>query len=979
MSNWSWPSSWQKEHLWMYLLCLGLEPKAAASSSGKAGSQVHLGVNMFDKPNKDAFYIVAHFLFMQLDATCSNELFRFCWPPLDKSGDAEFRKICFEWLKKISDESGSGFPLVVASLFLSPGGPKFIHLMYHFAKYVCLQCEKRNVQADCAYFPESVALKIQDVHKVVIRHNVAHSQFLQIVQKEDFVIKEYESKVWVLMKQIRDLRSERAKQEQLQTLDQEDARVQSSEEEVRSMWAAVRETLFSLVKEREVVDCILKGHIDQYSLDGTNTTVTVPRLLLDRIESEMHGLQIGNVYEAGKLNFITLLQLLNNTLKILKEERHQVVPQGLELDLGCIEEKAKLQADTLAGLKCARRKIREVLPSIKESIAQKERDWDEKWGKFLGCCPFGVNDENPALALLPAMVQLSFEPATEEAYNSSVFFQYPASLPDSSQKEFHIPESRGNCPENDKATSLSIGRLSFPCSPVALSEESWTSSEKINEDKLHLSKQSVPVEVLNLEACKVKALETLNDDQKSSYMKKQNSSKISGNLLQKAQDQLADQVASSIISGSSGAFEERDLDGILKSLTSNPFLTRKQIPRTPENLISDIRTSWRKAIQVEPSLEMQKNKINCVFQETTEESVIPGTDQVGDIIDSNLSSSCVPEPVNFSAVAEKIHNENLEGASVTSYSSITDMHGQWTGFADSEILERLQGEMKNVTESPDISFKNPGEFVYSSVGRSLGLSHKDCSPKKNKNLADQSLCLRSWHQETNSLHSTLSWNSSQMVGAGDSVESRNAIQFGILHETFPEEAGNISLNSSQGLEDDEALSSVEPKETECMFKEEKVEELETSLHQEHKMDMQAIRSRYEKWKKAVFENTLSLEREGVYKSPSRRFEKQKSESSLLSGRKEADSYEFFSPAEKVFSLDLESLKSPFRMSLGGRLLSLPCLAPFNSDDESILPTEPDDLLEVKGFQEGVMWNNVEESFVEEQSLMKEAVEHFVEF
>ena len=36
-------------------------------------------------------------------------------------------------------ECGSSFPQVVGSLFLSPGGPKFIHLMYHFARFVAIK------------------------------------------------------------------------------------------------------------------------------------------------------------------------------------------------------------------------------------------------------------------------------------------------------------------------------------------------------------------------------------------------------------------------------------------------------------------------------------------------------------------------------------------------------------------------------------------------------------------------------------------------------------------------------------------------------------------------------------------------------------------------------------------------------------------------------------------------------------------------
>lgn len=57
---------------------------------------------------------------------------------------------------------------------------------------------------------------------------------------------------------------------------------------VRSMWTTVTETFAGLEKEREVVDSVVKGHVDQYTLDGTDITINIPRLLLDKIENEMY-------------------------------------------------------------------------------------------------------------------------------------------------------------------------------------------------------------------------------------------------------------------------------------------------------------------------------------------------------------------------------------------------------------------------------------------------------------------------------------------------------------------------------------------------------------------------------------------------------------------------------------------------------------------------------------------------------------------
>lgn len=55
---------------------------------------------------------------------------------------------------------------------------------------------------------------------------------------------------------------------------------------VRSLWSSVNETLLFLEEEREIVSSVL-SLANQYTLDGTNIAINVPRLLLDKIEKQM--------------------------------------------------------------------------------------------------------------------------------------------------------------------------------------------------------------------------------------------------------------------------------------------------------------------------------------------------------------------------------------------------------------------------------------------------------------------------------------------------------------------------------------------------------------------------------------------------------------------------------------------------------------------------------------------------------------------
>lgn len=251
-------------------------------------SHAHLGENMFDKLNRDAFYIVSYFLFQTLDETLAKEVFRDCWPPFNQKHDTEFRKHCCEWLREISAECGSGFPQVVGSLFLSPGGPKFIHLMYHFARYVAIKYIKTKSN-DALRFAETFNAKPQDMHTCLARCHVARNRFLQILQREHYVIQKYQENAHLSIKQVRNLRSECVVlQNQIKRMDpcDDQSNIQEKIQKVRSLWTSVNETLMFLEKEREVVSSVF-SLVNQCALDGTNVAVNIPRLLLDRIEEQI--------------------------------------------------------------------------------------------------------------------------------------------------------------------------------------------------------------------------------------------------------------------------------------------------------------------------------------------------------------------------------------------------------------------------------------------------------------------------------------------------------------------------------------------------------------------------------------------------------------------------------------------------------------------------------------------------------------------
>ncbi|XP_053321869.1 HAUS augmin-like complex subunit 6 [Spea bombifrons] len=919
-------SSWQKEHLWMSLQALGFDPGTEAAAAGKSLAHVTFGVNMFDRPNKDAFYVVFHFLFGKLDNARCEEVFRYCWPHMDKKRDAEFRKACCEWLRKISEDAGSGFPQVVASVFLSPGGPKFVHLSYHFARFVLLQHIKKDVDGANSYMPEALQARVQDPQKALIRNKVARRRYLQMLQRENFVIGEYQKKAQLLVKQIRDLRSECAalqnQQKMVENSSTDQTERRSNIEQIRSMWNTIMQTLKSIEKEVEVVDCVVRGNVYQYYLDGSKVSLTIPNILVTRIESEMHKLQMENVYEAGKVNLVTIFQLLNEALKIVKRERCQY-DKGLPLDLQYLTGKAKFETDILTRLQTMRHKIkREDLVSINKSIADKEHEWEKKWRKVLGKSPFDIFKVlNPVLNLQPPMAPFSFEPATDEVLRNSVFYQYPPSAQDqhsTDSKDLNRESGQLRRSFMESTVLTPSGRNSLPllCQTPTLKRR-MSLNEKDFRTPTPNAKDSF------LERTPSSALNKRRSD--TSWKTNAGSllhtpTPCKADPMSTARQQLAQQVAEFIASDSPRTLGGRgvELDDLIGMLSSDPFLSRKEIPRTPENLISDIRTSWRKAIQSEESSDVVASPLEPPCLDSPAEMDSAQCSQI------DLSMACF---MSTSHVSD-LHNESVETTRIISNPG-TSVPSQSTG-----------SEMNTMgLEEFLIPIKESGTLHSSFVDRNQTF----VLDKEPVRILDNPLVLSVPRNENASAHSTLSWDSSKMVDYSNSLDASEVIQLGILHETLPDRVGNISLNSTDSPETRDIINS-QLNETDCIL--DTTEGSFKSL--ERKTDIHSIRSRYEALKTTLFTSLMDSGK-GDKHTPTR-FSKQKSESSLT-----LDAGSVFSPAEKGLTLDVEYLMTP---SPKDRKLSLPQLISF-SPAEELVHVGKDDLGDVFETQGAV---NLNETF-----------------
>ncbi|NXT93772.1 HAUS6 protein, partial [Anhinga rufa] len=156
-------------------------------------------------------------------------------------------------------------------------------------------------------------------------------------------------------------------------------------QKVRSMWTCIMEMLTSLKKEKEIIDSVLdvlEGCAVQCILDGSKFVSRVPWLLAHRVENDMHQLCTGNLYEDKNLNFLTVIQLLNEALRTLRDEHCQT---ELKQKLQVKENRIMLHSKVLAGLEAKRLKIEQHhCVSISGSVSREQEDWEVKWKSFLG-------------------------------------------------------------------------------------------------------------------------------------------------------------------------------------------------------------------------------------------------------------------------------------------------------------------------------------------------------------------------------------------------------------------------------------------------------------------------------------------------------------------------------------------------------------------------------------------------------------------
>ncbi|NXB29379.1 HAUS6 protein, partial [Eulacestoma nigropectus] len=771
-------AKWESDHLWLCLLALGFHPKRHRG--------VRLGRHMFAKPNNRAFTVIAIFLFTKLDKHRTRQTFKHSG--LKNISSPRFRKQCCLWLREIANQKERDFPLITPSTLICPGGARFVHMAYCFARYVMIEDLKKLSVGTGIPFAEAITRRPKDMYIAKARHRVAYNKLLQILQREDFVIREYVKKAQVLIREIERTKCEyavmRKKSWRMKLKNQNKNDTTERIQKVRSMWTLIVEMLTSLKTEKEVVDSVLEDCVHPCILDGTDVVLRVPGLLTHRVESDIHGFCTGNLYEDGKLNFLTVIQLLNEALRTLRDEH---CPCELK-ELHRIEDVVTSYKKVLQDLNTkSLRRVQQHCEQKCQSISRKQEIWESKWKTVLGQCPFNLifeDDLEPALPLRSSstsdededtVVCQSFADTERTIYNSLLEFAF-------------------------QLFNLSLKLLGFLLSSLFLSPSLRSSSvpslSEASENRDLLLENNFHIEtcVGNKKPVSPKILKNGKEEFVTSEMEENAGEDViqpkspvkKEDLLEKARDELAEEVAKSVMSESPDTGKEKGmaLDDLISSLSFNPFLTRKQIPRTPENLLTEIRSSWRKAIQTEGSLDIQLSSAEVV----TEESSMDAAPRMQEEMDSTFVCS---EPASPVSDFDPLVSEKKSQLSSTEYSPQEQLSLSHTFESSDSKPSGIQESERTESEELDCSALSGSSVedlsqTLQNVEKSMNIPHT-CSKS-----GSRTNTLRSDHCRSFVMDKMLCWNVSSL-----SSVSHETTDMGILDETLPEiDSLDLSISGS---------------------------------------------------------------------------------------------------------------------------------------------------------------------------------------
>lgn len=305
-------------------------------------------------------------------------------------------------------------------------------------------------------------------------------------------------------------------------------------------------------------------------------------------------------------------------------------------------------------------------------------------------------------------------------------------------------------------------------------------------------------------------------------------------------------------------------------------------------LVTEIRSSWKKAIQAEESSDAESHRTDT--GKDLPQATVPFSRNQIDSSMACFMSSCMSDSEESPSM-EVQPSFSFEQALFRG----SELSAQQPSVRPMDDMYCKQGLTRTV---PDKCTTDPVELACKIVNKSM--SELGCDPRVSIGTETLSPSVG----QNFSTHTTLPWDGSPLV-SGISSDSHEIIHLGILQETLPEEGGSISLNSCNDLETSEENSRDSRT---CP---------DNIAGNERKLDFHSIRSRYEALKKTVLENS----------SPKKQSARRRSEFGLTPV--DIETKDVLSPFGKPYALDAELVKTPSRVAYHERKEPLSPLVAFS--------------------------------------------------
>ncbi|XP_076103662.1 uncharacterized protein LOC143072553 isoform X2 [Mytilus galloprovincialis] len=408
-------------------------------------NKIPFNKNMFDLPNKRGSEVVLHFLFEKLNPVMCREEFRHCWPIIDKQQEAQYRRTCNNWLNNISkNEPDSHLPRITGSLFLSPGGEKFIQLLLHFSRYVLQQDIERmggkdkdhlrypELTQQTASLGEAVGNSVQCSIVRNRKHLLEESQIILALNREwkeysNELVKDYRKLSKLAREKNHKIREEiqkttergaergspmvrkrRSTNAYEYDFDPQSIKRAQRVQEVRDLWKQFDDFCIREAAEREVIESIVDKTMNKCKINASDVNIKVPDLLLTECEDEIRKRHVDSNFHHGKLNLVSIIQLWNLCLHLYIEKIHQAGVPKFEEEVKAVTDKVHTSTAYLFNTQSLKEQIASILPELKESIDYLRNKVDKE--VTISSTPRSLRTTSVGMGLMEPSPPVSFTP-----------------------------------------------------------------------------------------------------------------------------------------------------------------------------------------------------------------------------------------------------------------------------------------------------------------------------------------------------------------------------------------------------------------------------------------------------------------------------------------------------------------------------------------------------------------------------------------